>query len=49
MFFQRSISILAESIDKFEEEIQKYIDSQNSPVTMTEEYNDRVGGTKMLS
>lgn len=49
VFFQRSISILADSMDKFGEEMQKYIDSQSSPVNLTEEHNDRVCGIKMLS
>ena len=49
VFFQRSISILADSMDKFGEEMQKYIDSQSSPVNLTEEHTDRVCGIKMLS
>ena len=49
VFFQRSISILAESVDKFEEEMQKYSNRQSSPSPLTEEHNNRVGEKKMLS
>lgn len=48
-FFQRSISIISDSIDTFREEMHKFDESQNSQVALTEEHNKKTGETKMLS
>ena len=48
-FFQRSVSIISDSIDTFREEMHKYDERQNSQVVLTEEHNKKTGETKMLS
>lgn len=47
--FQRSLSIIADSIDAFWEEMRKCNERHNSQVALTEEQNKRLGETKMLS
>lgn len=49
VFFQRSISILAESVDKFEEEMQKCSDRQSSPSSLAEEQNNMHNEAKVVS
>ena len=48
-FFQRSISIISDSIDTFREEMHKYDERQNSQVALAEEHNKKTVETKMLS
>ena len=49
VFFQRSISILADSVDKFEEEMQKCSDRQSSPSSLAEEQNNMHNEAKVVS
>lgn len=48
-FFRRSLSILADTIEKFRAEIQIYDDCQTSNVALSEEQNNRFGEPKVLS